>query len=45
MRLFAILGILAAFYLALAVFADPGMMRERLAPGARKPGPAHALSR
>jgi protein-S-isoprenylcysteine O-methyltransferase Ste14 len=29
----AILGLLAAFYLALAVFADPGMMRERLAPG------------
>src|SRR5205814_762633 len=29
----AILGVLAAFYVALAVFADPGMMRERLAPG------------
>jgi hypothetical protein len=29
----AILGALAAFYLALAAFADPGMMRERLAPG------------
>ena len=30
-----ILGLLAAFYLALAAFADPGMMRERLAPGPR----------
>ena len=29
----AILGLLAAFYLALAAFADRGMMRERLAPG------------
>ena len=28
-----ILGLLAAFYLALALLADPGMMRERLAPG------------
>jgi protein-S-isoprenylcysteine O-methyltransferase Ste14 len=29
----AILGLLAAFYLALGVFADAGMMRERLTPG------------
>ena len=38
----AILGALAAFYLALAVFADPGMMRERLAPG---PGSQDRLTR
>ncbi len=29
----AILGIMAAFYLALSIFGDPGMMRERMAPG------------
>src|SRR5207253_2530789 len=33
---------LTAFYLALAVFADPGMMRERLAPG---PGSHDRLTR
>jgi protein-S-isoprenylcysteine O-methyltransferase Ste14 len=38
----AILGLLAAFYLALAAFADPGMMRERLAPG---PGNQDRLTR
>jgi len=38
----AILGALAAFYLALAAFADPGMMRERLAPG---PGNQDRLTR
>ena len=38
----AILGLLAAFYLALAAFADPGMMRERLAPG---PGSRDRLTR
>jgi protein-S-isoprenylcysteine O-methyltransferase Ste14 len=38
----AILGSLAAFYLALAAFADPGMMRERLAPG---PGNQDRLTR
>jgi protein-S-isoprenylcysteine O-methyltransferase Ste14 len=38
----AILGVMAAFYLALAVFADPGMMRERLAPG---PGSQDRLTR
>ena len=37
-----ILGLLAAFYLALAAFADPGMMRERLAPG---PGSQDRLTR
>jgi len=37
-----ILGVLAAFYLALAAFADPGMMRERLAPG---PGGRDRLTR
>ena len=29
----AILGLLAAFFLALAVFADPGLLQERIAPG------------
>ena len=38
----AILGMLAAFCLALAAFADPGMMRERLAPG---PGNQDQLTR
>ncbi len=38
----AILGILAAFYLALAAFADPGMMRERLAPGPETRTSSHA---
>jgi protein-S-isoprenylcysteine O-methyltransferase Ste14 len=38
----AILGLLAAFYLALALFADPGMMRERLTPG---PGNQDRLTR
>lgn len=38
----AILGLLAAFYLALAAFADPGMSRERLAPG---PGNQDRLTR
>ena len=38
----AILGTLASFYLALAAFADPGMMRERLAPG---PGNQDQLTR
>jgi len=38
----AILGLMVAFYLALAVFADPGMMRERLAPG---PGSQDQLTR
>ena len=38
----AILGLLAVFYLALASFADPGMMRERLAPG---PGSQDRLTR
>lgn len=31
--IWAILGLLAAFYLAMAVVADPAMLRERLAPG------------
>ncbi|PYJ05047.1 MAG: isoprenylcysteine carboxylmethyltransferase family protein [Verrucomicrobia bacterium] len=38
----AILGLLGAFYLALAAFADPSMMRERLAPG---PGNRDRLTR
>jgi len=38
----AILGLLAAFYLALAAFADSGMIRERLAPG---PGNQDRLTR
>jgi protein-S-isoprenylcysteine O-methyltransferase Ste14 len=38
----AILCMLGVFYLALAVFADPGMMRERLAPG---PGNQDRLTR
>jgi protein-S-isoprenylcysteine O-methyltransferase Ste14 len=38
----AILGLLAVFYLALAAFADHGMMRERLAPG---PGNQDRLTR
>jgi protein-S-isoprenylcysteine O-methyltransferase Ste14 len=38
----AILGLLAAFYLALALFADAGMMRERVAPG---PGSKDQLTR
>jgi protein-S-isoprenylcysteine O-methyltransferase Ste14 len=38
----AILGVLAAFYLALAAFANPAMMRERLAPG---PGNQDRLTR
>src|SRR6185295_14974487 len=38
----AILGLLAAFYLALAAFAYSGMMRERLAPG---PGSQDRLTR
>jgi protein-S-isoprenylcysteine O-methyltransferase Ste14 len=38
----AILALVAAFYLALAAFADPGMMRERLAPG---PGNQDRLTR
>src|SRR4029450_9328983 len=38
----AILVLLPAFYLALAAFADPGMMRERLAPG---PGSQDRLTR
>ena len=38
----AILGILVVFYLMLAAFADPGMMRERLAPG---PGNKDRLTR
>ena len=38
----AILCILAVFYLALAAFADLGMMRERLAPG---PGNQDRLTR
>ena len=29
----AVLGVMIAFYLVLATFADPGMMRERIAPG------------
>ena len=37
-----ILGALAAFYLTLAAFADPDMMRERLAPG---PGNQDQLTR
>ncbi|MCY2964447.1 MAG: isoprenylcysteine carboxylmethyltransferase family protein [Planctomycetota bacterium] len=37
-----IIGVLASFYLALAAFADPGMMRERLAPG---PGSQDRLTR
>ena len=38
----AIVGVIAAFYLALAAFADPGMMRERLAHG---PGDQDRLTR
>ena len=29
----AVLGVMIAFYLVLAAFADPGMVRERIAPG------------
>src|SRR5688572_2009865 len=29
----AVLGVMAGFYLVLAAFADPDMMRERAAPG------------
>src|SRR5262245_31998432 len=38
----AVLGVLAAFYLALAASADPGMVRERQAPG---PGNRDRLTR
>jgi protein-S-isoprenylcysteine O-methyltransferase Ste14 len=38
----AILGLLGVFYLGLVAFADPGMMRERLAPG---PGNQDRLTR
>jgi protein-S-isoprenylcysteine O-methyltransferase Ste14 len=37
-----IIGILVAFYIGLAAFADPGMMRERLKPG---PGSKDELTR
>ncbi|MCH7918176.1 MAG: hypothetical protein IIC50_09325, partial [Planctomycetes bacterium] len=38
----AIIGTLAAFGLAVSIFADPDMMRERLAPG---PGNRDLLTR
>lgn len=38
----AVVGVMTAFYLGLAAFADPGMMRERMAPG---PGSRDSVTR